>query len=251
MEKLLTVLISVVSIFSLAGCEKNLPRFDSEQDRLNFAVEPKKDSPTPVRKSFIYDPEDVVRDTIYVPVVGMGFVRPYDRFVSFEQVTVNPDSVYNAESGVHYVPFDDESVKKLMILPAGQATADIPVIVLRDRSMRDTLTILKLRVKENDYFAVGDPDRSEIWVEIGDIPVCPYRWLSALGPYGLAKHRFLIRYFGWRWDDETIDMLIADPLFFSSVRNKAKKGLAEENAKREAEGQGPLRESDGTIVRFP
>ena len=251
MKTILGLLTGIAGILLLVGCEKALPRFDSEQDRLNFAVEPKEVNPTPVRKTFLYDAETIVRDTVCVPVVAMGFVRDYDRYVSFEQIGVEPDSVYNAEPGVHYVSFDDEEVRHLMVLPAGQAAADIPVIVLRDPSIRDTLTVLKLRIKANDDFAVGDPDRVELVVEIGDIPVCPKRWLKALGDYGLEKHRFLIRYFGWRWDDETINMLTKDALYFNSVRTKAKKGLAEENKKRAEEGKGPLCEADGTIVKFP
>lgn len=50
----------------------------------------------------------------------MGFVRDYDRYVSFEQIGVEPDSVYNAEPGVHYVSFDDEEVRHLMVLPPGR-----------------------------------------------------------------------------------------------------------------------------------
>ena len=87
------------------ACEEALPMFESEQDRLNFVVELKKEIPTPVRKTFVYDPESLTRDTIYVPVKSMGFLRDYDRFVRFEQVKL--DSVFNAESGVHYVAFDD------------------------------------------------------------------------------------------------------------------------------------------------
>lgn len=232
------------------ACEEALPMFEEQQDRLNFYVGYKQEEPTPVRKTFVYDPEDFVRDTIYVPVEGMGFVRNYDRYVAFEQVLQNPDSIYNAEAGVHYVPFDDPEVKDLMVLPAGKARADIPVIVLRDRNLRDTSSILILRFRENDYFKLGDLDRAEILVEIGDMPIKPSNWLTMFGKYGRVKHRFLINYFGWRFDEETFEMFKADYLYAMSIRTQAQTELNRVNAERKKQGLEPLKEADGTVVKF-
>lgn len=231
------------------ACEEALPMFEEEQDRLNFYVEPKKEIPTPVRKSFVYDPEDFVRDTIYVPVVGMGFVRDYDRPIAFEQVMLNPDSVYNAEAGVHYVPFDDPEVKHLMVLPAGKASTDVPIIVLRDRSLRDTSSMLRLRFRENEYFKLGDLDRAEVLVEIGDMPMQPKRFLL-MGTYGKVKHRFLINTFGLRFDDEFFELVEKDPQLGRYYNTKAKEELKKLNAERATQGLGPLKEADGTEVKF-
>lgn len=230
------------------ACEEALPMFETEQDRLNFAVEPKKETPTPVRKTFVYDPENFLRDTIYVPVKSMGFVRNYDRFVQFEQVRL--DSVFNAEPGVHFVPFDDAEVKDLMVLPAGQEAAEIPVIVLRDTTLRDTVSVLQLRIVENEYFKVGDLNRAELLVEIGDMPIKPANWLTMFSTYGIVKHRFLINYFGWRFDEETFDMFRSDYLYAMTIRTKAQTELNRVNAERKERGEGPLCEADGTVIRF-
>lgn len=230
------------------ACEEALPMFESEQDRLNFVVELKKEIPTPVRKTFVYDPESLTRDTIYVPVKSMGFLRDYDRFVRFEQVKL--DSVFNAESGVHYVAFDDAEVKDLMFLPAGQETAEIPIIVLRDPTLRDTVVVLQLRIVENEYFKLGDLNRVEVLVEIGDMPMKPANWLSMFRTYGRVKHRFLINYFGWRFDEETFEMFKSDYLYAMTIRTKAQTELNRVNAERAARGEKPLCESDGTLVRF-
>lgn len=241
-------LYGVLALFCMS-CEEALPMYETESDCLNFTVELKEQYPTPVRKSFVYDPETVVRDTIYVPVTSMGFVRDYDRKVTFEQVIVKPDSVYNAEPGVHYVPFDDPEVRDLMVLPAGQASAEIPIIALRDTTLRDTLSVLQLRIAANDYFKVGDPDRAECLVEIGDQLMKPKNWLI-FGDYGYVKHRFLIELTGWRFDEETMDEMMADYLYAQSIRTKAATALKKLNEERAARGEGPLCEADGTEVKF-
>lgn len=230
------------------ACEEALPMFETEQDRLNFVVEPKKEIPTPVRKTFVYDPESLTRDTIYVPVKSMGFLRDYDRFVQFEQVKL--DSVFNAESGVHYVAFDDAEVKNLMVLPAGQETVEIPIIVLRDPTLRDTVVVLQLRVVENEYFKLGDLNRVEVLVEIGDVPMQPANWLTMFGTYGRVKHRFLINFFGWRFDEETFEIFKSDYLYAMAIRTKAQTELNRVNTERAARGEKPLCESDGTLVKF-
>lgn len=237
-----------LALFFVA-CEEALPMYETEQDCLNFTVALREDYPTPVRKTFVYDPENVVRDTIYVPVTSMGFVRDYDRPITFEQVIVKPDSVYNAEPGVHYVPFDDPEVKDLMVLPAGQASVDVPIIVLRDTTLRDTVTVLQLRIAPNDYFELGDRDRAECLVEIGEQLMQPKNWML-FGTYGYEKHRFLIEMTGWRFDEETFEELMADYLYASSIRTQAIAELKRVNAEREARGEGPLCEADGTPVKF-
>ena len=101
-------------------------------------------------QTFFYDAEDVVRDTIYVYVETMGGPRDYDRLVSFRQMTVydveyvvengvNVDSTvtenpYNAVADKHFVAFDSEEAKKLMVVPANEVSANIPIILLRDPS---------------------------------------------------------------------------------------------------------------------
>ena len=95
--------------------------------------------------TFYYDTDDVVRDTLYVYVETMGGPRDYDRAVNFKQVTVcdveytvengvKVDSVvtenpYNAVADKHFVAFDSEEARKLMVIPAGEVSANIPIIL--------------------------------------------------------------------------------------------------------------------------
>ena len=249
MRALFISMAAVALAWLCIGCEEALPIYETEQDCLNFTVALREEFPTPVRKSFVYDSQDVVCDTIYVPVTSMGFVRDYDRPVTFEQVIVKPDSLYNAVPGVHYVPFDDPEVKDLMVLPAGKASAEIPIIALRDTTLRDTVSVLQLRIAPNEFFELGDRDRAECLVEIGDQLMQPKNWML-FGTYGYVKHRFLIEMTGWRFDEATFDELRADYLYASSIRTKAIAELRRVNEEREARGEGPLCEADGTPVKF-
>ena len=233
-----------------SACEEDLPMYETEQDRLNFAVAPREETPTPVRKSFVYDSESIIRDTVYVPITSMGFVRNYDRAIKFEQVQLNQDSIYNAEAGVHYVAFDNPEVKDLMILPAGKASAEIPIIVLRDKTLRDTVTVLQLKIASNEFFDPGDKNRMELLVEIGEQLMQPSNWLGVFGKYGVEKHRFLIEMTGWRFDEATFEELKADYLYATSIRTQARTELKRVNEERAARGEGPLCEADGTPVTF-
>ena len=250
MRKIISICSSILLL--CIACEKDLPRFETEQDRLNFILEDERNGtiPSTIRKTFVYDPEDMVRDTVYVPVNSMGFVRDYDRYFKVEQILENADSVFNAEPGVHYISFDDPEVSRMMYIPAGEMEAYVPIIALRAPSMKDTVTVLHLRIIASDDFLPGDPDRIDQTVEIGDQLMQPKNWVL-LGAYGYEKHRFLIEHFNMNFDEDTFELFIADIQYGRYINSKAKNLLAEENAERAARGEGPLTERDGTIVSFP
>lgn len=250
------VSICIGMLLLCAACEKDLSRYEIEQDRLNFildAMDRDAVNPPTLRKTFVYDPADMVRDTVYVTVNSMGFVRDYDRYFKVEQVLENPDSVFNAEPGVHYVSFDDPEVSQMMVIPAGEMEGQLPVIALRDPSMKDTVTVLHLRIVANDDFLPGDPDRLNQTVEIADQLVQPEPaavWRTCFGAYGFEKHRFLIEHFDMNFDDATMKIFEADIQYGRYINGKAKNLLALENAEREARGEDPLTERDGTVVKF-
>lgn len=249
--KSISALLTSIGLLCLCNaCEEALPLFETEQDRLNFVVEPREETPPIVRKTFVYDPQDRLRDTLYVTINGMGFVRDYDRPFRVEQLRLNPDSVFNAVPGIHYVGFDDPEMAGLLVLPAGKVSAQIPIITLRDKSLRDTLTVLRLQIVENDYFKPGDPQRIEQTVEIGDQLMQPKNWVL-LGLYGQVKHRLLIETFpDLRFDEDTFELFYVDIPFGMWIRSKAINALALKNAERAARGEGPLCEADGTLVTF-
>ena len=238
-------------LITCIACEKELPSFKTEQDHLNFPIDPVTKIVLPVRKTFVYDSASVRRDTVYATVNAMGFVRDYPRSFRVEQISYKEDSIWNAIPGTHYVALDDPEVVKEMIIPAGEVSGKIPIIALRDASLRDTSVLLRLKIVANDVFLPGDPDRLELSVEIGDQLMQPSNWM-VFGAYGKVKHRFLVEHFPpMRFDEETFDDFRNDLQYGRFINSKAKNLLAQENAQREAEGKGPLCEADGTEVKFP
>ena len=178
-------------------------------------------------QTFFYDAEDVVWDTIYVYVETMGGPRDYDRLVSFRQMTVydveyvvengvNVDSTvtenpYNAVADKHFVAFDSEEAKKLMVVPANEVSANIPIILLRDPSLKANEYYLTLQLVENDEFKIGGVQKDvEYAITFADKLVEPNFWGTnpyaggwwLFGDYSTRKHEFMIEVSGERIDDE-------------------------------------------------
>ena len=151
---------------------------------------------------------------------------------------------------MHFIAFDDPEMKNHFVLRAGKVSAQLPIITLRDPSLRDTVSILRLRIVETEHFKPGDLQRIEQTIEIGDQLMEPKNW-SLLGTYGKIKHRFLIETFpDYRFDEETFDLFRKDYQFGMWIRSKATNALAKENAAREARGEKPLCEPNGNPISF-
>ena len=175
--------------------------------------------------TFYYDTDDVVRDTLYVYVETMGGPRDYDRAVNFKQVTVcdveytvengvKVDSVvtenpYNAVADKHFVAFDSEEARKLMVIPAGEVSANIPIILLRDVSLKEEIYYLTLQLIENDEFKIGGVTKDvEYAITFADKLIkpnfwdLPYQGSYYFGKYSMRKHEFMIEVAGGKIDDE-------------------------------------------------
>lgn len=267
MKKFLYILW-VLPLFTLFACEEDLTPYDEDTCRLNFVYEPYTKSDTLIRRTFVYDVDTRVYDTVWLEVETMGFLFDEDRAVKLEQVNGDGE-VPTAKSGVHYVAFDDPQVAGLSVVPAGQSKAKIPVILKRDVSLKNEEVMLKVRIGTNDFFQPGYPDYQLKTIMVSDILTQPKYWnfytkYYFAGEYGFEKHKFMIRAtadMGLKMNDDFFYSLVGDPNsvdmgltdywfgFFS-------KKLAEENAQRKAQGLGPLREapepgeSEGKLVVF-
>lgn len=257
-----------IGLLSLSSCEKDLEVFSDPTCRLNFyypTVENTSEMDESLSKSsfsFVYGADNITRDTVWYEVETMGKLSDSDRPVSLEQV----DTAANmAVAGRHYVAFDDPSLASLYVIPAGKARARIPVVILRDASLKDTSVVLKFRIKANDYFQPGYPafqtrtltftDRMSEpanWTKKYDYPGIPGYYVSmenVFGKYGQQKHLFLIEHTGKPWDDDYIESLMTgDFSYLQYLMLKMQSELDELNGERAAQGEGPLTEADGTKV---
>lgn len=267
MKRFFIYMMALVGLASLASCEKDLPVYNDSTNRLNFYydISSTKYFRSELARSaysFVYGSEEAVDDTLWFEVETMGFVTDYDRPISLEQVEVADAN--NAVAGKHYQGFDTPSLQKFYVIPAGKARTKIPVVLLRDASLKSESVTLKFAIKPNEYFSHGYELYQKRFIEFTDQLSEPSYWnynygdedyawgfWNYFGTYGIVKHQFLIEQNGEKWDDDYIKSLMdGDSAYLTFLAQKMAQRLEEVNAERAAQGEGPLCEADGTPVSF-
>lgn len=208
--------------------------------------------------SFIKSPDSIVSQEISLTLVTSGFVRDYDRSFGFRQVIVevneDGDSVLNAESGVHFEPFENYSEE--LVIPAGETFGIFPITIYRTEGMANADYCLFLELEDNENFFTKESKTMEI--NITDQLLQPVQWNMYMRdnyyrhtPWGREKHKFMVSISGYDWDDDFFsDICSGDPYFATYWLGKAKDELVKLNEERAANGLDPLTEADGTVVQF-
>lgn len=231
-----------------ASCKENEAFFYENDPAIYFANEPKVNNGQldSIPYSFFVAPNSVVDDTVHVKVCLSGLLADYDRSIKLVQTNVGEEDA--AIPGVHFIAFDDPSVVDSVCMPRGKAVAYIPVVLLRDVSLKSKEKRLKLSVEQNEHFRPGVNDLRTFTVIIADFTIKPKLWDSVwkyyFGPtFGSEKLRFIIQVTGFTdFDEYPTDFQLGNHL--STVFQQK---LAEYN---EAHPDTPLAESDGTLVGF-
>lgn len=256
-----------------AACEEDLKPYNEETCWVYFDLIGSAD--TLQSRTFVYAGGDATTDTVWIPLKTIGKVKNYDRPVSILQMQTNE---LNAVPGTHFVNFSDPSLSARYVIPAGKSTVELPIVLKRDASLKTDKVLIEFTLRANDYFMPGfvGPQSVQIWVT--DQMDRPSYWPVAsdatlntkIAPYDPVLHRFLIDATGNKWDDEYIGSLglyegfldttyeswgivywndqtsSYDSAYMNWLVSQLQKALAEENAAREARGEGPLMRSDGT-----
>lgn len=267
MKKILIYILFLLPIVSLFSCEDDMDVYNEGLNRLNFVYEANTKSDTLIPRTFVYDVETKVFDTVWLEIATMGYVEEYDRKFALEQV--KSDGGNDAVSGVHYVAFDDPLVSEWYTIPTGKNEARFPVILKRDPSLKIKEVTLRIRIGNNENFKSGYPDLQEKVVTIADILTQPKYWdfyatYYFAGKYGKVKHQFMIDvtadmglkmnddfFYSIVGDPNNVDMGLTDYWFYFFTRK-----LTEENARRAELGLEPLREApepgetEGRLVKF-
>ncbi len=270
MKKYISFMAGMLLAILFASCEKDLQVYSDSTCRLNFyydieSVSSFKESMARSTYSFVYGSSDVERDTLWYEMETMGFVADHDRAITLVQV--DSVGVTNAVAGKHYVSFDDPSVAHYYVVPAGKARVKVPVIILRDASLKNETVVLKFKIEPNAEFEQGYSALQSRVVQFTDQLSEPSKWSYGFpdsdyssytvslsdyfGAYGVVKHQFLIEQTGEKWDDDYIEKLMTgDSNYLMYLLRKMSKRLDEVNAERASRGEGPLTEADGTIVEI-
>lgn len=270
MKKYISFMAGLLLTVLFASCEKDLQVYSDPTCRLNFyydieSVSSFKESMARSTYSFVYGSSDVEKDTLWYEMETMGFVADHDRAITLVQV--DSAGVTNAMPGKHYVAFDDPSMASYYVIPAGKARIKVPVVILRDASLKNETVVLKFKIQPNAEFQQGYSALQTRVIQFTDQLSEPSKWSYGFpyseyssytvslseyfGDYGVVKHQFLIEQTGEKWDDEYIEKIMTgDSNYLMYLLRKMAKRLDEVNAERESRGEGPLTEGDGTVVEI-
>ncbi|WP_321285431.1 DUF4843 domain-containing protein [uncultured Sunxiuqinia sp.] len=244
----------------LSACQKDYPavfegkpyvRFQSDENESNIYVQ------QIYSNFFFHDDESRTRDTVYLSLASVGAIPNKDLKIDFEAFDSDTmsyperieENTLMAEAGKHYVSFDSEEMQNLLIFHGDIMQDTVPLIVLRDPSMKNNTYRLTIRLATTEDAQVADPIENRVVIYITDRVSKPSNWsLWDFGAYGDVKMAFMIRNSDLKWTEEDIDKVLEDSFLYSYYVYKFKELLKKEN---EALGSaGPLREADGTVVSF-
>ncbi len=210
--------------------------------------------------NFVYTKDDVKEDTIWIKIISRAALPSRNLKVAlraFNDTTDNLLSLPNAESGIHFKSFKEMADK--MILHKGRMLDSIPIVVLRDKSLKENGRRLTLRVADSEDIKAADKKADDsgdkifvvIYISDGYSEPSNWRWyMTQFGRYGKVKHEFMIKDSGQKWDAAFIEKLRQDYYDQIYYLYKFRNDLKELNAQRAMEGKGPLAESDGSLVTF-
>lgn len=201
-----------VLLLTAAGCKKSEYLTYKSIDRLQLA------DTTALSATFIYEANTVIKDTVYIVVNTIGDIADHDRPVKLVQVpeydytfvrdpitnqitdTIATEKPFKALPGVHYVDLADESLASMMVIKANHVRDSIPVVLLRDTSLKTNSYRLRLQLVATREFGLGETNAREKTVVFSDRLERFFSWrfdtgvapaFSIFGKYSTGKHQFM------------------------------------------------------------
>lgn len=265
-----------VCLVLASGCKKAESLMYSDINRIQLA------DTSALSATFIYEGPAVTKDTVYIEVNTIGSPADHDRPVKLVQVpehtytlvrdpvtnqvtdTLVEEMPFKAVPGVHFISIDDKSVQPLMVVKAGEVKARLPIVLLRDASLKDNSYRLRVELAANDAFGLGETKARARTVIFSDRLERFYSWrfdngtapaFYTFGKYSTGKHQFMIDVLGEVIDENWYKAAqVAGAL--THYANLFKQELQRFNADPAniASGKAPVRETDSpnsAVVSFP
>ena len=250
MKTIAKYIIILLSGLSFCGCEEKVVLLYENQPGLYFfqGVDytnnvSQNDS---ISYSFYIKESSRERDTLYLNLRAMGIPSPQDRPISFLQTNIG--GTKDAVAGRHYVAFDDPEVVPHIVMPANGVITNIPLIILRDPSMKLNEFRICLQILPNEHFNIGLETQKSFLIKVSDMTAPPSNWNSwkyYFGEWGPVKMKFIIDYVGLTAFDKYSEFSQAELDFY---KMKANQKLEEYNR----DNKTILMEDDKiTVVTFP
>lgn len=255
--KMLKNIVLGVMVFLLIGCKQVAVETDLEDTYVQFT--PKFASAgyaDIINYNFSYFPGKT-QDTIWVDIQTRGLIASSLRHISIEPVRENllAENHVHAESGKHFVAFNNPDIKQFYTLLPNTSKGRIPIILLRHPDMATNTVQLSVELVASPDLLPGVTLYKRIKVLVNDGLTRPANWnLTLLGSYGKVKHDFLIRNTGKRFDDAFLTTLGVDVGLQNYYKVRLPQILEEENKQRKEQSLLELREipSDPySKVEFP
>lgn len=271
------IFIAFICLVIFSSCKEEGYYGFKDTGRIQF-YSPNVDHVDDLVYSFVWLDKDVSIDTVYLPLSVLGGPVNVKRFVEITQIEeYNVEYVYDnkgyvidsaiietpnqAVPGKHYIPFDQVELKSLMCVDEGCIRDSIPIVLLRDESLKQMGVRLKIKLLASDDFQLGEENFLTKVIVFSDKLEQPKAWdfrtIRNLGNYSVAKHQLMIDIIGGRVDDAWIQKGNNDVSFFVFWRGKFIEGLEEFNRNPDniLSGKAPLREDptnpNSPLVTFP
>jgi hypothetical protein len=255
-----------VLLVTAAGCKK------SEYLKYNDIARVQLADTTTMNTTFIYDPVSVVKDTVYIMVSTIGGITDHDRPVKLVQVpeydytfvrdpvtnlvidTIATERPFKALPGVHYIDLEDKSLASRMVIRANHVSDSIPVVLLRDASLKANSYRLRLQLVGNTDFGLGETVAREKTVVFSDRLERFFSWridgsaapaFGTFGKYSTGKHQFMMDVLKVNIDEAWYQAVVAAQAQ-SNFQNVLRAALIAFNndPANIASGKAPLRETD-------
>jgi hypothetical protein len=248
----------MIVILSTYACKKDQYYLYNDVARIQFGPELARIYTTSANLAdtlkpytFYYEKATETQDTVFFDIYAIGGVSKEDRSFTLEQVQV--PNVTNAVAGKHYVAFNDPKATKNFVIKAGAIHTKVPIILLRDPSLKTTTYILKFNVVEDKNFKTGEINNLWRKIEFTDRLSQPAAWnASAIqfyyGKYSVVKHQFMIQSTGEKWDQDFMVGLPSDYSLLQYWIGTLKINLVTFNSNNPG---NPLRDENGELVIFP
>lgn len=247
-----------IAVLALVSCKKDQYYLYNDIARIQFGPEPSRiytpaynlvDTLKPY--TFYYEDAAVKEDTVFFDIYAIGGTAKNDRPFTLQQEQL-PNTL-NAVPGTHYVAFTDTRATKHYVIKAGTVHTRVPVIVLRDPSLKTSTPALKFKVVDDANFKIGEV--SNIWrkVLITDRLSQPAAWDASVtqyyfGKYSVVKHKFMIDVTGEKWDQDFFTVTKSDNGLLSYYIAVVKTALIDYN---QGHPGNPLKDENGELVVIP
>lgn len=256
--KTLKYLLGLSLLLTLASCKKDQYYLFNDVVRIQFGPDKARIYQTTYNLAdtlkaftFYYEDESVKEDTVFFDIYAIGGVAKQDRNFILEQEQV-PNAV-NAIPGTDYLAFNDPRATKNFVIKAGEVHTKVPIILLRNSSLKSKTATLKFNVAVNENFQLGE--RNNLWRKImfTDRLSQPSAWDANgsryyYGTYSVTKHQFMIETTGLKWDQEFMATLPSDYALLQYYLGVLKTALIDYN---KAHPGSPMKDESGELVLFP